>query len=164
MKTLTEDECSRWLVNHQIEEDPYGRLPYQAPWCNQFPIDTRPSRSSHICRRIVEIAEPFSKALLHITDWSLYQPDEMAVVSALRAAHDEQRWLINSPGHLFDASERDLLIGILSLVVFYGWTAYLYFDHRTTFLCWEGELLDLWTFEQSHAVTVAEIFEPRKSS
>lgn len=95
-------------------------------------------------RNLVLLAGPFEAALLHITDWSLYSADEMAVVSELRKAHGDGRALIETPGHVFKSGERDLLIGLMGLVAAYGWTAYVYFDHGLTVLLWEGELMDLW--------------------
>ena len=89
-------------------------------------------------------ATPFDFALLQFTDWPLYEADEMAVVCALRAAGSEARPLIVTPGHLFNATECDLLAGMFSLAAFYRWSAYLYFDHHTTLHCWEGDLLDVW--------------------
>jgi hypothetical protein len=71
----------------------------------------------------------------------------MAIVTHIRRSCGEQLPLVQTPGHVFTAAERDLLIGLLTLVTAYGWTAYLYFDHGLTLLSWEGDLLDLWATE-----------------
>jgi hypothetical protein len=160
MRTLTNRACSEWLASHSIAEAPYERPHDPTPFCEQFELPDAPQRISHVARCLVELSEPFGEALLHFTDWPLYEPDEMAVVTAMRAAYGEQRPLIESSGHLFVSSERDLLIGLFALAVCYQWTAYLYFDHRTIFLCWEGELLDLWTSDRSRVAAIRELFKP----
>jgi hypothetical protein len=66
--------------------------------------------------------------------------------------------MIESPGHLFDIAERDLVIGMLSLAMHYGYRAYLYFDHGTTLLCWEGEILDLWCSDETRAAEATQLF------
>jgi len=108
---------------------------------------------------IVECAESFAAALLHVTDWSLYTPDEMAIVSAIRKAEGDHRRLIETPGHTFGAAERDLLIGLLSLVTAYDWTAYLYFDNGITLLSWEGEILDLWATDRTAYATICDCMQ-----
>jgi hypothetical protein len=94
-----------------------------------------------LLRNLVLSAGAFEAVLLQITDWSLYSPDEMAVVMQLRKP---SRILLESPGHVFGMGERDLLIGMMGLVAAYGWTAYVYFDERLTLLLWEGEIMDAW--------------------
>jgi hypothetical protein len=159
VKTLTNDACSDWLASHDIAEAPYGLERTSIPYREQFPLPDAPQRISSIARCVVEVSEPFGEALLHFTDWPLYRPDEMALVTAIRAAYDEQRYLIKSPGHLFAPSERDLLIGLFALAVCYQWTAYVYFDHHTTFLCWQGALLDLWTADDALVAAIRDIFQ-----
>ena len=79
-------------------------------------------------------------------DWALYRPDEMALVSAVRRSHGELRWLIDAPGHLFSASEKDDLIGQACLQLWFEWSAYVYLPHDgLTMNLWEGELIDIWT-------------------
>jgi hypothetical protein len=107
-------------------------------------------------RSIVAGAEPFESALLHIVDWSPYESHEMEVVCQIRQACDERRPIIETPGHLFSASERDLLIGLMALVTSYGWSAYVYFDHGVTLLSWEGQIMDLWRAAGSRFASVRE--------
>ena len=66
--------------------------------------------------------------------------------------------MIESPGHLFAVAERDLLIGMFSLAIHYGYSAYLYFDHGTTVLCWEGEILDFWCSDELRATEASQVF------
>jgi hypothetical protein len=83
----------------------------------------------------------------------------MAVVSQIRKASGEDRWLIETPGHVFESRERDLLIGMMSLVAAYGWTGYVYFDHGLTLLLWEGELMDVWDRKAGRFQTILEAWK-----
>lgn len=151
---LTDEECSKWLAFHKLPADPYRSRGSKPPFYEQFQLPHHPFRISALFRSVLYCAEPFETALLHITDWGLYEPDQMAVIAGVRKAHGEHRPLIESPGHLFTATERDLLIGVLSLVTSYGWTAYIYFDHGVALLSWEGDLLDFFSSDSEHHDTV----------
>ena len=157
MKTLTNDDCSEWLASRKLAADPYYSPKSRPPHYEQFPLPQHALSSAAVFRSIVACVEPFETALLHLTDWALYAPDEMAVVAHVRQACGEQRPLIETPGHVFTATERDLLIGLLALVTFYGWTAYLYFDNGVTLLSWEGELLDLYCSDSGRYKAVREL-------
>ena len=152
MKFLSDLECTAWLVARHRLEAPYGRP--EVTQSAQFPL--RPE--SRLASDLVRVFSHFKVALLQITDWSLYQPDEMAVVSAVRAAHGEHRRLIDAPGHLFSHGEGDLLIGLFTLAAAYHWSAYLYFDHGVTLHNWEGDLLDLWVSEPAQLAAAREVF------
>ena len=83
----------------------------------------------------------------------------MALIAHVRLAFGDRRPLIETPGHVFAVTEHDLLVGLLSLVTSYGWTAYIYFDHGVTFLSWEGDLLDFYSFDSKHHKTVCELLQ-----
>jgi hypothetical protein len=159
VKALSREECSSWLASFGIAADPYYSASGRSSPFDQFPIAQHAPSASAMFRCIVACAEPFESALLHVIDWSLYEPDEMAVISDVRHAYDERRPLIEAPGHLFAGSERDILVGLLSLVTSYGWSAYLYFDHGVTLLSWEGEIMDLWSIATSHYTAVREVLQ-----
>ena len=153
MKTLSVAACSAWLAEHGISEDPYGSLQ-----SDQFPLPPEASRSSSLIREFVAASAPFDWALIRFTDWPLYQPDEMAVVAALRSSFGDRGLLIDTPGHIFSSEEVDLVAGVFSLAASYHWSAYLYFDHRSVFHCWEGDLLDLWIPDWDRLGVVRSVF------
>jgi hypothetical protein len=142
VKVLTNAECTEWLEERGIIEEPYLHVSPSNVGYEQFRIPRDPQRISALMRTMVEISQPFQEVLLHLKDWSLYSPDEMATVRAIRSAYGESRGIIDSPGHLWPLADKDQLIGLAALVVCYNWDTYLYFDSGTTFFCWEGDLLD----------------------
>ena len=114
---------------------------------------------SALFRSVVECVQPFAAALLHVTDWTHYSPDEMAIISNIREAFGEHRPLSETPGHVFAATERDLLIGLLTHVTSCGMTAYIYFDHGITFLSWEGDLLDFFCSDSKRYKAICELMQ-----
>lgn len=83
----------------------------------------------------------------------------MAAIAQIRLTSGEHRQLIETPGHIFDATEQDVLIDLLSLVTSCGMTAYIYFDHGVTFLSWEGDLLDFYCSDREHYAAVCELVQ-----
>ena len=151
MKMLTESECLAWLADNRIPADPYsshygpetfGRIPF----IEQAKL---PRHSTPVFLRLTKNLSSCRAALMHITDWALYTADEMSIFDACRRAHGESRRFIESPGHLFQEAEFDLLAVMLGLVKTYGWVAYAYFDNGTTALVWKGDFLDLWAYEET---------------
>lgn len=154
MKTLSDLECTAWLAERQRLEAPYGKR--GVAQAAQFPV--RPE--SRLVSDLARAFSPFAMALLQVTDWSPYQPEDMAVISAVRAAHGEHRPLIDTPGHLFFREESDLLVGLFALTATHHWSAYLYFDHGVTLHNWEGDLLDLWVSEPAQLDKARAVFAP----
>jgi hypothetical protein len=159
VKTLTNEDCSEWLASRKVLANPYNSPQSRAPYCEQFSLPHHAPSISALFRSIVACVQPFAEALLQVTDWAHYSPDEMAVIVQIRLESGEHRPLIEAPGHAFDATEHDLLIGLLSLVTSCGMTAYLYFDHGVTFLSWEGDLLDFYCSDIEHYKAVCELMQ-----
>jgi len=152
MKCLTGIECSDWLKSHSIIEAPYNyNLAYVKSNYTRF---DPPKTSSHLIaftRHFFDWVGDFESALLQMTDWPLYKPDEMAIISAVRRSHEETRRLIEAPGHLFEKKEEAKLIAMFYLSIMFDWTSYLYFlPNRVTILNWEGSIIDLWSFDSKH--------------
>jgi len=82
----------------------------------------------------------------------------MAVMESLRRGHGEQRRLIDAPGHLFEATEKDEAIGHCYLAVIFHWTAYLYLaSGAVTLLFWEGDLIDVWNPSKTMSPAIEEV-------
>src|SRR5262245_12746362 len=113
MRTLRRQECSEWLVANSIPEAPYDRPTQTARFYERALVPVPPLEQAALVRQVISGCEPFNVALLQFTDWPFYKPDEMAVLCGLRALHGDPGHLIETPGHLFESAERDLLIGML---------------------------------------------------
>jgi hypothetical protein len=157
MKTLTPEQCPRWLKDAGFNHDPFrgsGEASYH--FMTGGLTDSR--RSIAFARNLLQAIQPNSDHLLEITDWSLYQKDEMAVVQSLRASFGETRWLIKSPGHVFPPSDLDLGVGLFALTIAYGWSSYIYIPTpRLTIFNWEGDMFEFWSDEKK-SIELAEEF------
>lgn len=92
------------------------------------------------------------------TDWSLYRPDEMALVTSLRRGHGEHRRLIDAPVHLFGPTEEAETIGHCYMAMTFDWSTYVYLaSDAATVHFWEGDLVDVWSSNERLTQTVLEV-------
>ena len=127
MKCITNRECLEWLEEHAIDASTPDGWPEVVGDYEVFFAAPRDARAQGLLARdLVAWLGGVETGLFWLTDWPFYKPDEMAIISGLRRAHGEQRRLIDAPGHIFEASERDELIGWVSLMINFGWDGYLF--------------------------------------
>jgi hypothetical protein len=149
MKCFTPSECSEWLRKLEIVEAPYSLDNSAEAYAFQFEPPSKPGRLTAFMRALFDAFGEFPGALLVFDDWSLYHPDEMAIIESLRRGHGEHRHLIDAPGHLFTSVEVAEAIGHCYLALMYGWSAYLYIlSGAATVLFWEGDLVDIWSADE----------------
>jgi hypothetical protein len=141
-----------------MTEEPYGESLPEGSYYKQFAPPAEARRTMAFVRHLLRWVGDFDSALFQINDWALYQPDEMSLIQAIRCSHGENGRLIDLPGHLFEAKERDDLIGMFYLTIMFGWSGYLYIPStKTIILNWEGDLIDLWSFDAEHFSKFAQI-------
>lgn len=160
MDTLTDQQCVHWLQAARIPIDPYSSLSEPIPFGRPVPFFEQvdlPSHRSPVFHQLIR-SVPFESVLLHCTNWDLHYPGEIEVIEAIRKSAGERRMLKETPGHLFGKGEEDLLAGMLAIMKYFAWSAYLYFDNATTLYCWEGEIFDLWAYEEESFMKVKEVF------
>ena len=147
MRCLTKDECSAWLKEQGITEEPYEAEKCPTKFASQIDVPSKPIGLSKLIRfLLVHCPRTFNGALLVARDWPFYTPDEMLVVDALRRCHGESRHLIEAPGHLFGKDEIHECAALANLVMTFGWSAYVYeINDGTTYNLWEGDLIDYWS-------------------
>jgi hypothetical protein len=126
MHVVTNDEARRWCAEHGL---PFDHLPH---WTDtriqdgvRFLTDRKQSVVEALIRHIVGY-DAFDEGIVWITDWPLYKPDEMAVITRFRGSIGESRQLIDAPGHIFGAKETPDCIGCFNLCVQYFWDALLF--------------------------------------
>jgi len=143
MKCLTEFEIATWLDDQCVTPAPYGN--HGSPThCLQFKHPVQPVANSEFIRQFLNATS--GEILIHITDWPLHSPAEMAIADAIRRQWNETRNLIDAPGHLFAPNESELAIAMFGHTGNYEWNAYLYTPGDiATLYNWEGELYDCWT-------------------
>ncbi len=156
MKCVTNSEIDDWLSQRSIHKDPYHGesspafyLQFYAPR-NHRTID---AFTRHYYERII----PDSDALVHMTDWGLYQQSEMNQILGIRSSRDKNRLLIDAPGHIVSSAEREIGISLFSLTASFAWSSYLYSaQNHSTLFNWEGEIFDFWT-DSERVVTAMKL-------
>jgi hypothetical protein len=127
MQCLTPPESADWLRAHCIEGLSEDASPCVFGDYEVFAEAPRDARAQQrFARDLLSWIGDFEAALFWLTDWPFYKADEMALLSSLRKSHGEDRRLIDAPGHVFASTERDEIIGWVSLMMCFGWDSYLF--------------------------------------
>ena len=145
MKCITESQIDDWLHQRSIRKDPYHGDASPAFYL-QFYAPTNHRRIDAFVRHYYDRVVPEADSLIRMTDWGLYQQSEMIAIVGIRSSRAEDRMLIDAPGHILPAGEKEIGISLFSLSASFAWSSYLYSprDHSTLFN-WEGEIFDFWT-------------------
>ena len=145
MRCLTDKEVSEWLAEHSIPEDPYRGESAPVHYLQFYPPSAY-RRLDAFVRNFHLLIIPDSEAMVHMTDWGLYQPSEMIAIMGIRSSSEENRLLIHAPGHLLNSEEAETGISLFSLSASFAWSSYLYCPkQRSTLYNWEGDIFDFWT-------------------
>jgi hypothetical protein len=103
-----------------------------------------------ITKGIIDCLAKDGDMLLVADDWCLYREEEMSEIMAIRNEVNENRWVLEAPGHALkkaDGNFRERLLRFM-LSARSGWSAYIYaFPSQTILLLWEGDIIDLWTLK-----------------
>ena len=163
MQCLTDSEIATWLADHDGTSVPC-RKSKSPSHSLQFACPNRPLETAAFIRNFLNLLS--SEILIQVTDWPLYEPSEMLVIEALRNLHGESRNLIDAPGHLIPAGEKEIAIALFGHTVNFQWNARLYVpeDFATLQLCnfatlqnWEGELMDFWSNDSTFYSQVVKL-------
>jgi hypothetical protein len=157
MKALTFEESNDWLASVGVKHDPFREKAKGAQYYLTGAL-TDVSRSvsfAFVRNLLVYGLMPSGDVLLRISDWSLYQKDEMSVIDSFRSSFGECRSLNEANGHLFASAEMDHCVGLFNLTFAYGWSSYLYiFNPSLTFFNWEGEMFEFWSEQKDPIILV----------
>jgi hypothetical protein len=127
MKTLTGKGCIAWLKANSIEAvNDRGRPEVVGDYEVLFATPVGARAQKCLARDIVEWVGELQTALLWLTDWPFYKPEEMALIRALRRGGDSPRPLIDTPGHPFSCEEKDELVGWVFLMMNFGWDGFVF--------------------------------------
>ncbi len=145
MKCVTDSEIDDWLRQRSIHKDPYHGESSPAFYL-QFYAPTNHRRVDAFTRHYYERIIPDSDSLIHMTDWGLYQQSEMIAIAGIRSSRQEDRMLIDAPGHILTSAQNEIGISLFSLSASFAWSSYLYSAQGHSILFnWEGEVFDFWT-------------------
>lgn len=89
-------------------------------------------RQAFVADRIFEECVEAQQWLIWILAWGIWPTEEYPEIwMELRARYGDERPLLEAPGHLLGAAERDLARGLFRLAILFGWDALLVPDPAT---------------------------------
>jgi hypothetical protein len=168
MQVLSVDEARSWCAGHDfpIADYPHWSDPRLKRGISYATAD-RHSTSQALVRCVAGNAAA-GETIVWISDWPLYHPDEMAVITRFRASADERRPLIDAPAHIFDDAEIDDCVGCFNLCDQYRWDALLFVPasglivfnshDEIQYLMWlrESDNADLRAIVKRHGLAIVE--------
>src|SRR6266436_6782120 len=96
VRSITDRECVEWLESNDIDaisNRGFTELTGDYEVFFAAPKDARAQQN--LARELVDWVGPFDVALLRVTDWPAFKPEEMAILLRLRLGHAEDRRLID---------------------------------------------------------------------
>jgi hypothetical protein len=126
MKAITSGECIDWLAKHDAKGSFAAGPELIGDYEVMFAAPKEGRLQAILARQLVSWVGEFETALFWLSDWPFYQPDEMAIIMSMRRGHGECREVIDAPGHVFNITERDEMVGWISLMINFGWDGHLY--------------------------------------
>lgn len=146
MRKLDPNSCSQWLTDRGVREAPYRSPLVKGGFYLQFALPESETSVSELLASIANAVEPKGDSLVQMCDWSSYGTTfEGPLVRSLRRANNDKNWGWGTGGAVFSIDEMSEALSLCTEVANAGMTAYLYFsDKSTTFLFWEGDLVDCW--------------------
>ncbi len=124
MKCLTHNECKDWSSKRLIQIKDNELIFFSSdPIFIRIPKHS--SRQAVLASLIINLPEVFNGGLLWLKEWGVWPSQESRVlIDRFRLSYNEKRSLNEAPGHLFYLDEKEEALGILRLVILFGWGAY----------------------------------------
>jgi len=144
-----------------MTESPYGKK--HPAYFMQFEPPRRFGGMAQLIRTLISNSNCKAESLVVCDGFGWDQPEELAIINSMRLGFREKRLAMDAPGHLFEENEGDLKIGLCSLALMFGSSAYLYEPaEKVSLLLWEGDLIDVWASDdltKSHVREVVSNFK-----
>lgn len=144
MKVLTNIDLANMLncsnVDDFIEKNSSQMLFRKVDYC----LPTNAAKQLALSNVIEYIFTEFGEVCLSVTGWSVYS-DHLELFYKYRSFYNEDRMLIEAPVHIFAKNEREALISILILALYFSWDVSLFdmngeilirFDHDGQLAVW----------------------------
>ena len=156
MDCLTELETSDWLRTNCVTANTYDSSE-RPRWYVQFRAPRVDAAHVAIANLLREMSPGNAGVLIHVTDWSLYTPEQMLKFDSMRPSI-ETRPLIESAGHRFATNEQEDAVNLFAMATEFGWSSYLYLpDDVATLYNWEGDLFDFWSRDKFRLTAIIKI-------
>jgi hypothetical protein len=133
MRICTYKECSEWCADHGYPTRQKGPIVIPDPaWTESgfrfamFSVPQDADRRVALVKSSMSLIDGNEELLVQIGDWAVWPAGQhMPLFDRFRQALGERRPLIEAPGHVIPAAERDDAISILVISVLYLWNCHV---------------------------------------
>jgi hypothetical protein len=134
MRICTYNECAEWCTSHGYPTrhikghivGPYPDLTETDFRFVSFSIPEDAGRRVALAKGLISLIDEGAELLVQIGDWAVWPSGQhMPLFDRFRQAFGERRPLIEAPGHVIPAAEREDAVSILVLSVLYLWNCHV---------------------------------------
>jgi hypothetical protein len=143
MRCLTSSEIHKWLAGQGMHHQP---LDCGVPVAGDFPMPTERRARLHLASYLADLLAKDGNKLVEILPAPQRLAAEWEQIDHFRAALQESRALLSSPGHLFKSAGRHDFRKLLTLLLGFpnGWAFYIYSaPSHTTLLI--SDRIEVWS-------------------
>ncbi|MGL4398315.1 MAG: hypothetical protein ACRCXD_00475 [Luteolibacter sp.] len=143
MRCLTNSEIHKWLAGQGMHHQP---LECGVPVAGDFPSPTERRSRLMLADYLADLLAKDGNKLVEILPGPQENIEESTSIQCFRAAREEIRPLITTPGHLFKSGDRTDFRSLLNLLLGSGrvWSFYIYAapSHSTLII---GDRIEVWS-------------------
>lgn len=143
MRCLTNSEIHKWLAGQGMHHQP---LECGVPVAGDFPGPTDRRGRLMLADYLADLLSKDGNKLVELLPGPQESLEDVGLIDCYRAARDEVRSLLSSPGHLFKSGDRSDFPSLLHLLLGSPcvWSFYIYAaPSHTTLLI--GERVEVWS-------------------
>lgn len=134
MKVLSSEEAKLWCRQHGIALSDRG-MPAFPDSVEKFEIPEDAQKRVYLVSQAMLPFRGEPVLLVWFNDWAVWPSGQrMHVFDRFRMSYGETRWLINSPGHVFDQGEIEDAISFVTLAALFLWDCYVLTPKRSKVL------------------------------
>lgn len=168
MRCVTVSESQEWLREHGYPLPEQMAAHRVSSWFRKafhqiplaFPQDS--GRKVRLATEVIDwaIAQADGEVLLLIEEWGVWPSSEhMSLFTRFREALGEPRLLIDAPGHVVSAADRDDAVSVLAVALLFFWDCHVFAaGMRPVFSCSHDEWCAFFTAPEQDRSAVTSAF------
>lgn len=161
MRTTTYEEAAEWVTARGIGA-PFNRGKAERFYAHRvsYALPTDVGRRTALGRALATFVEDTTAGLLWITEWGVFPSAEnMPLFDGYRRSLGETRPLHEAPAHLFDRNDRQEVVCLLDLALYFFWDASIFDDDRLCIRLSHDEYVTVYARDEPSLAACRELFE-----
>lgn len=126
MKFISKIEAENWCKSNGIPLDERSLPQVEKKQLNSFEIPKDSGQKIAMARKHYEQFRNEKEILIWVTDWGIWPSSEcMHIFERFRISYGEKRNLIEAPTHIFNQTEFEDALSLLTLTALFSWDCYV---------------------------------------